>query len=48
MASNALKNLQTAIEKAERSDTFAKDMEKIVRIDEKRLKDMVEKEVEEW
>ncbi|EGD98635.1 hypothetical protein TESG_06115 [Trichophyton tonsurans CBS 112818] len=47
-ARNALKNLQTAIEKAERSDTFAKDMKKIVRIDEKRLKDMVEKEVEEW
>ncbi|KMQ44070.1 hypothetical protein A7C99_4620 [Trichophyton rubrum] len=47
-ARNALKNLQTAIEKAEKSDAFAKDMEKKVRIDEKRLKDMFQKEDDEW
>ena len=41
MASNALKNLQTAIEKAEKSDAFAKDMEKKVRIDEKRLLSLI-------
>ncbi|EFR04440.1 hypothetical protein MGYG_07448 [Nannizzia gypsea CBS 118893] len=47
-ARNALKNLQTAIEKAERSDTFAKDMEKKVRMDEKRLRDVFEREEKEW
>lgn len=48
MASNALKNLQMAIEKAGKSDTFAKDMEKKVRTEEKRLKNMFEKEDEQW
>ncbi|KAM5442833.1 hypothetical protein MferCBS31731_002219 [Microsporum ferrugineum] len=47
-ARNALKNLQAAIEKAERNDTFAKDMEKKVRIDEGRLRNMVKKEEDEW
>ncbi|EFE35220.1 uncharacterized protein ARB_06177 [Trichophyton benhamiae CBS 112371] len=47
-ARNALKNLQMAIEKAGKSDTFAKDMEKKVRTEERRLKNMFEKEDEEW
>ncbi|KAK2879348.1 hypothetical protein FQN49_000958 [Arthroderma sp. PD_2] len=47
-ARNALKNLQAAIEKAEKSDTFSKDMEKKVMIDERRLRNMVKEEEEKW
>ncbi|KAF3480662.1 60S ribosomal protein L15 [Arthroderma uncinatum] len=47
-ARNALKNLQAAIEKAEKSDTFAKEMEKKVRLDERRLRGIVKKEEEKW